>query len=196
MLDNLLWINEFAPEFEEYVREYPRKKLDGIEELTTWEKVAVGFKSVIINTHTILYKKDDEAEIPQGLSISKQIYANHYFHSSMSLTGIISFPQPDKTFKTYVFFVSQSRAGALTGTMGKLARVAVDGEAENKLTAVLKDTKKYTAYGLSNQNAEIEEETSNGFVKRIFGNKFIIGILAFLIIGLVVWLAKQGSKKW
>ncbi|MGI8668484.1 MAG: hypothetical protein ACR2J3_01405, partial [Aridibacter sp.] len=91
LLDELLWIDDFAPEFKEYVREYPKKKLDGIEELTTWEKVAVGFKSVIINTHTILYEKDDDAEVPQGLSISKQIYANHYFHSSMSLTGIISF---------------------------------------------------------------------------------------------------------
>lgn len=195
LLDGLLWIDEFAPEFKEYVREYPNKKLDGIEELTTWEKVGVGFKSVIINTHTILYKKDDDAEVPQGLSISKQIYANHYFHSSMSLTGIISFPQADKTFKTYVFFVSHSRAGALSGTMGKLARVAVDGEAENKLTEVLKDTKKYTAYGLSNNNAEIEEGTGNSIYKRIFGSKICIGSVVLLIVlGLLIWFTR-GRKE-
>ncbi len=196
LLDGLLWIDEFAPEFKAYVREYPKKKLDGIEELTTWEKVEVGFKSVIINTHTILYKKDDEAEVPQGLSISKQIYANHYFHSSMSLTGIISFPQPDKTYKTYVFFVSHSRAGALTGTMGKLARVAVDGEAENKLTEVLKDTKKYTAYGLSNNDAEIQEEPSKSVISRIFTNTYCIGIIVLLIIvGLIILFTRGKSKK-
>ncbi len=194
LLEGLLWIDEFAPEFKEYVREYPNKKLDGIEELSTWEKVGVGFKSVIINTHTILYKKDNDAEIPQGLSISKQIYANHYFHSSMSLTGIISFPQPDKSFKTYVFFVSHSRAGALTGTMGKFARVAVDGEAENKLTAVLKDTQRYTAYGLSNEQ-EIESDSESGIIKRIFGNTYFIGIIILvLVIGLVIWFTKRTPK--
>jgi hypothetical protein len=194
LLDGLLWLDDFAPEFKEYVREYPNKKLDGIEELSTWEKVGVGFKSVIINTHTILYKKDNDAEIPQGLSISKQIYANHYFHSSMSLTGIISFPQPDKSFKTYVFFVSHSRAGALTGTMGKFARVAVDGEAENKLTAVLKDTQRYTAYGLSNEQ-EIESDSESGIIKRIFGNTYFIGIIILvLVIGLVIWFTKRTPK--
>ncbi|MGI8543492.1 MAG: hypothetical protein ACR2MD_08420 [Aridibacter sp.] len=194
LLDGLLWLDDFAPEFKEYVREYPNKKLDGIEELATWEKVGVGFKSVIINTHTTLYKKDDEAEVPQGLSISKQIYANHYFHSSMSLTGFISFPQPDKSFKTYVFFVSHSRAGALTGTMGKFARVAVDGEAENKLTAVLKDTQRYTAYGLSNEQ-EIESHSESGIIKRIFGNTYFIGIIILvLVIGLVIWFTKRTPK--
>lgn len=112
LLDGLLWIEDFAPEFKEFVRDYPKKELENVEELTTWEKVGVGFKSVIINSHTMLYKNDDNAEIPQGLSLSKQIYANHYFHSSMSLTGIISFPQANEKFDTYVFFVSHSRAGS------------------------------------------------------------------------------------
>ena len=71
LLDGLLWINDFAPEFKEYVQEFPEGKLDGIEDLATWEKVQVGFKTVIINTHTILYKKEDDSGIPQGLSTFK-----------------------------------------------------------------------------------------------------------------------------
>lgn len=195
LLDGLLWVDDFASEFKEYVREFPNKKLDGIEELVTWEKVQVGFKDVIINTHTMLYKKDDDSGIPQGLSISKQIYANHYFHSSMSLTGIISFPQPDKTFKTYVFFVSHSRAGALTGKVGQIARVAVDGEAENKLTEVLKDTKRYTAYESGTED-EVEVVSSNGIIKRIFGNTYCIGIIILLLItGLLIWFTRRTPKK-
>ncbi len=194
LLDGLLWINDFAPEFKDYVREFPNKKLEGIEELATWEKVGVGFKSVIINTHTMLYKKDEDG-IPQGLSLSKQIYANHYFHSSMSLTGIISFPQEDESFKTYVFFLSHSRAGALTGTMGKIARVAVDGEAENKLTDVLKDTKRYTAYELGNE-AAIEEEPQSGIIKRIFTNFYVLlGIVLIFIFGAIVLFTRRGSNK-
>jgi hypothetical protein len=195
LLAGLLWIDDFAPEFKEYVKEFPNKKLDGIEDLTTWEKVQVGFKDVIINTHTMLYKKDDDSGIPQGLSLSKQIYANHYFHSSMSLTGIISFPQPDNTFKTYVFFVSHSRAGALEGSVGQIARVAVDGEAENKLTEVLKDTKRYTAYELGTE-AEVAESSGNGFFKRTFVNPYCIGIIVLLlIVGLLIWFTRRTQKK-
>src|SRR5215204_5557974 len=191
LLDGMLWINDFAPEFKDYLQSFPNSKLDGIEDLATWEKVAVAFKSVIINTHGIFYKKD-EGDIQQGLLLSKQIYANHYFHSSMSLTGIVSFPKPDQAFETYLFFDSHSRAGALTGTMGKLARTAVDGEAETKLKAVLKDTKRFTSYDNEASRAEPEE----GFFKRLVTNKyFIFTIILALFVVLIAWFTRKASTK-
>lgn len=191
LLDEMFWINDFAPEFKDYLQNFPNGKLDNIEDLATWEKVAVGFKSVIINTHGIFYKKDD-GDSSQGLILSKQVYANHYFHSSMSLTGIVSLPKPDKTFETYLFFDSHSRAGALTGTMGKLARTAVDGEAENKLTAVLKDTKRFTSYN----NEAIQDEPRAGFFKRLVTNKyFIFTIILALVVALIVWFTRKSSTK-
>ncbi len=193
LLENLLWLDDFAPEFKEYLQNYPNGKLENVEDLPTWEKIKVVFKPVIINSHGIFYKKEEDG-IPQGLILSKQIYANHYFHSSMSLTGIVSFPQADQSFKTYLFFVSHSRAGALTGTMGKLARTAVDGEAETKLTDVLKDTKRYTAYDLGSRDA-IEEETESGMIKRLFTNKFFIFlIIVVLAVGVIIWMTRKSSK--
>lgn len=80
--------------------------------------------------------------------------------------------------------------------MGKLARVAVDGEAENKLTAVLKDTKKYTAYGLSNDEADLPAVSNTGIVQRILGNKFVIGIIALLIaLGILIWFVRRGKNR-
>ncbi len=191
LLAELFWLDEFAPEFKNYLQNFPNGKPGGVEDLSTWEKVPVGFKSVIINTHGIFYKKDDGG-IPQGLILSKQVYANHYFHSSMSLTGIVSFPKPDNTFETYLFFDSRSRAGALSGTMGKLARTAVDGEAENKLTAVLKDTKRFTSY--SEEAAQTEPR--DGFFKRLVTSKyFIFAIILVLVIGLAVWFTRKSPKK-
>jgi hypothetical protein len=191
LLDEMLWINDFAPEFKGFLQSFPNGKLDGIEDVASWEKVAVGFKTVIINTHGIFYKRDD-GDVQQGLILSKQVYANHYFHSSMSLTGIVSFPKPDKSFETYLFFDSHSRAGALTGTMGKLAKSAVDGEAEAKLTAVLKDTKRFTSY---NQEAS-QTEPEDGFFRRLVTNKyFIFAIILALVVGLIVWLTGRGSTK-
>ena len=194
LLDSLLWINDFAPEFKDYLQKFPEGKLDGIEDIATWEKVRVGFKNVIINTHGILYKKDD-GDISQGLILSKQIYANHYFHSSMSLTGIVSFPKPDKTFDTFLFFVNHSRAGALTGTMGKLAKTAVDGEAENKLTAVLKDTKRYVSYS-SEDDESSQSESENGIFKRfVTNNYFIFTTILVFGIALIIWFTRKGSIK-
>ncbi|MEZ5428566.1 MAG: hypothetical protein R2747_20135 [Pyrinomonadaceae bacterium] len=189
LLDGLLWINDFAPEFKDYLREFPKRELPGIEDLATWSKVRVGFKPVIINTHIIFYKKDADG-VPQGLIASKQIYANHYFHSSLSLTGIVSFPNPDGTFATYVFFESHSRAGALTGKMGQLARVAVDGEAEGKMTDVLKDTRRYTAYALGGDRDSLAEEEP-GFLARLLGSKLVWLILVLAMIGLIFWLTRR-----
>jgi hypothetical protein len=191
LLDEMLWINDFAPEFKDYLQNFPNGKLNGIEDLATWEKVPVAFKTVIINTHGIFYKKD-EGDIQQGFILSKQIYANHYFHSSMSLTGILSFPKPDKTFDTYLFFDSHSRAGALTGTMGKLAKSAVDGEAESKLNAVLKDTKRFTSY----ENEASQAEPKDGFFKRLVTNKyFIFTIILALVAALIAWFTRKNSTK-
>lgn len=191
LLGELFWINEFAPEFKDYLQKFPVGRLDGVEDLATWEKVGVGFKTVIINTHGIFYKKDD-GDIRQGLILSKQVYANHYFHSSMSLTGIVSFPKPDRTFETYLFFDSHSRTAALTGTMGKLARTAVDGEAENKLTAVLKDTKRFTSYS----NEALQSEPKDGTFKRLVTNKyFIFTVILALVAALIGWFTRKGSTK-
>ena len=191
LLDGMLWLNDFAPEFKDYLQNFPNGKLDAVEDLATWEKVPVAFKTVIINTHGIFYKKD-EGDIQQGLILSKQIYANHYFHSSMSLTGVISFLKPDQTFETYLFFDSHSRSGALTGTMGKLAKSAVDGEAESKLTAVLKDTKRFTSY----QNEAPQAEPEDGFFKRLVTSKyFIFTIILALVVALIAWFTRKDSTK-
>lgn len=192
LLEGMLWVEDFAPEFARYLRRFPEGEPAGVEHLATWSEVKVAFKPVIINTHTIFYKKEDEG-IPQGLIVSKQVYANHYFHSSMSVTGIVSFPEQDGEFSTYVLFVSRSRAGALTGAMGKLARVAVDGEAETKLTDVLKDTRRYTSY------ETIEEEpveNERGWFEWVGRNLYLI-LIALAGLGLVVflWMTRQGGRE-
>lgn len=193
LLENLLWINDFAPEFKEYVENFPSGKLEGVEDLASWEKLNIAFKDVIINSHGIFYKKED-GDVQQGLILSRQVYANHFFHSSMSLTGIISFPKADKKFDTYLFFVNHTRSGALTGTTGKLLSAAVDGEAENNLTTVLKDTKKYTAYQLEGgEEPELEEDS--GMIWRILTNRIVIAFFALiLIIVAVVVFTRKGDK--
>ncbi len=175
LLDNLLWIGDFAPEFREYLRRFPAQRPEGVEGFVNWSNVQIGFKPVIVSTHTIFYKKE-EGGIPQAFIISKQIYASHYFHSSLALTAITSFPKAGGGFDSYVFFVNHSRAGALTGTLGQIARVAVDGEAENKLRGALEDTKRFTAYALGGRK-EADLAAQKGFLGKIFGGYSYVWLL-------------------
>lgn len=79
--------------------------------------------------------------------------------------------------------------------MGQLARAAVDGEAENKLTAVLKDTKRFIAYEAGDKEA-VESEPEAGIVKRIVTNKYFIFIIVLgLVIALVLWFTRKDPKK-
>ncbi len=193
LLDGLIWINDFAPEFTSYLKDFPNGKLEGVEDLATWEKVSIAFKQVIVNSHGIFYKKDVDG-VQQGLIISKQLYANHFFHSSLSLTGIISFPKETDQFETYLLFVNHTRSGALTGTTGKLLSAAVDGEAESNLTTVLKDTRKYTAFELDNEH-EPEFEAETGVIGRILGSKFCIGIFILIVlVTAVIYFTGRGKK--
>jgi hypothetical protein len=194
LLDKLLWIDDFAPEFKEYLREFPSRRLEGVDGFVSWSNVKIGLKPVIVDTHTIFYKKE-ESGVPQAFIISKQIYASHYFHSSLALTAITSFPKDGGGFETYVFFVSHSRAGALTGTLGQIARVAVDGEAENKLTGALEDTKRFTAYALGGQE-EADRAAQKGLLGRILGGYSYLWLLAIAIgAAAVVYLLTRKPAK-
>src|SRR5204863_1833137 len=69
----------------------PRKRseLRPLEELIVWSKIKFGLKPVIAIDHITIYKRDREFG-PQVLAVSKQIYANHYFNSSLALTGFVT----------------------------------------------------------------------------------------------------------
>lgn len=166
LLGNLLLLDDLAPEFHGYLREFPRKQLDGVDDFVSWSNVQIALKPVVVNTHTIFYKKEAE-RIPQAFILSKQIYANHYFHSSLALTTLVSFPRGDDQFDTYVIFSSHSRTGALSGTIGQIARSAVDGQAESKLTSALEDTKRYTKYTLEGIS-ETEQSSERGIFGWVF----------------------------
>lgn len=189
LLENLLLLDELAPEFLGYLREFPRKQLEGTDDFVSWSNVQIGLKPVIVNTHTIFYKKETGGT-PQAFIISKQIYANHYFHSSLALTSFVSIPSGEGQFDTYVFFSSHSRTGALSGTLGQIARSAVDGQAESKLTSALEDTKRYTKYTLEGISEE-EQSAGRGFFGWIFSGYSLILFGAAAVLLLFIFFRRR-----
>ena len=141
LLKKLSWINQYAPEFSEYLEDFPNGELSNVENLIRWAVVKVVNKPVLIINHISTYRKKENGVI-QILVLSKQIYANHRFDASLGLTVLASFPEDDRNL-TYFLYTTTARVSALKGALGKLVRGTAEDRAVDTLRVVLKDTKKY-----------------------------------------------------
>ena len=121
------YIFDYDPEFYEYLRDYPRKKLDGVENFLYWSKERFGLKPVISVTHVSIYRRP---ELNLTVIASKQIYANHYFEASLGLTvALAAARDPNPSF--YLLYFNRSRSDALHGGFSGLARGQVKSRARN-----------------------------------------------------------------
>jgi hypothetical protein len=153
-----------------------------LEELLVWSKIKFGLKPVIAINHVKIYKGDRELG-PQILSVSKQIYANHYFNSSLALTGFVTVAGPT----SYLVYENRSRADGLEGPFGKLKRGIVQKKAVEGLKGIL-DHSKVTMEGpaMARESALAAANVSGGWGRRLFGG--IRPLLWFLIISALIAL--------
>jgi hypothetical protein len=63
LLDGSLFVDELAPEFTKYLRNFPRSDLSGVENRLDWAKVNFGVKPIITITHTISYADQGESRV-------------------------------------------------------------------------------------------------------------------------------------
>lgn len=133
-----LYLNDFAPELASFLQGFPNSQLAPVESRITWTKLKFGLKPVIIITHLVDYTPRD-AKDGSVVSISKQIYANHYFDSSFGLTAAIETINSDRP-RTFLLYSNQSRADSLAGSMSRLKRKIVEDEAIENLEQLLLQT--------------------------------------------------------
>ncbi len=162
-----------------------------VENTIVWSKIKYGLKPVIAINHLIIYKGNEKSG-PQILIVSKQIYANHYFGSSLALTAFGSIP--GLSSGSYLFYENRSRLDGLTGVFGKIKRGIVEDQAVDGLKTILEKSKvSLNAHALS----PIESETSPG-VRETLRLRLIGGIRRFvwlfLITAFVAWLALSNSN--
>jgi hypothetical protein len=192
LLNNLLWINEFAPEFSEYLKNFPRSELSNVRKTLTWSKIKFGLKPVVVVTQTLTYTTEKNG-VSQILSVSKQIYASRYFDSSLGLTALIKFPEDD----SYLFYTNQSRSSALEGMFSGFKRELVKVQAIEKIKPLLQNTKAYAQANLKKSVEAAETGNSQIFTGWSAGRNYWfwgILIIAFLI-GLF-WFGGKRVGKW
>ena len=157
-------------------------ELKPFEELLVWSKIKFGLKPVIAINHVKIYKRDRDLG-PQILAVSKQIYANHYFNSSLALTAFVTVAGPT----SYLVYENRSRADGLEGPLGKFKRSIVQNKAVDGLKGVLEQTKlALEAPALGRESALASANVSGGWGRRLFGG--IRPLLWFLIISALIAL--------
>jgi hypothetical protein len=158
-----------------------KSALQPLEELIVWSKIKFGLKPVIAVNHVTIYKQNCELG-PQVLAVSKQIYANHYFNSSLALTAFVTVAGPT----SFLVYENRSRADALEGPFSKLKRKMVENKAVEGLKGILAQTKTSLEAQLARNGSDATSLSHGGWRQRLFGG--IRPLLWFMIISGVIAL--------
>lgn len=127
ILEASSYLLDYVPELASYLREYPNSKLEGTESILYWSKEDFGMKPVISVTHSVLYRwrHGDEEEL---IIASKQVYASHYFDSSLGLTALLEVEEEGQSPARYLVYLNRSRSLDLGCFFGGLKRSIVSGK--------------------------------------------------------------------
>lgn len=164
----------------------PQSNLRLVEDAIVWSKVKFGLKPVLMIEHVKVYK-DERDHGPQVLVASQQIYANHYFNSSLALTAFVSVP--DANPAAYLVYENRSRTDGLSGAFSKFKRGMIENKAVAGLKSILEHTKS-SLEGAAYSAAATTVHQSTTWGQRLFGGirpalwvLTISALLALLVLG-------------
>jgi len=136
-----------------------------VEDVIIWSKIKFGLKPVLVINHVRAYKPERETGL-QVLVASNQIYATHYFTSSLALTAFVSVPGASP----YLVFENRSRTDGLVGPFSKLKRGVIEKKSVAGLKAILEHSKtSIEGPAYAGENAAAAMRRSTGWSRRLFG---------------------------
>lgn len=199
LLDSLPYVKDSAPEFAAYLRSFPRTELPGVENTFHWSEVRLGLKPVILLTHTATYTRQRD-DAPQILVATKQLYATHYFDSSLSLTLLTRTTDEEGRAATYLLYANRSRLDTLGGLFGGVRRRVIETQVLEGLRAVLQQTKSRTEAGPADAPASDLRAVAGGAGARprtnwLFGRaRYLFLALSLVASLLLLWLHRRDLK--
>lgn len=202
LLDASPYFNQFAPEFTKYLRSFP-PRLSGAENFIFWSKIKFGLKPVVTITHVVIYPRPANTA-PQVLVASKQIYANHYFDSSLAMSAFINFPTTGPNSDSYLLYMNRSRADALGGLFSGLKRSLVENEAMGSLQSILQEQRLKLEAGSGVQpgsanrsSTEVNTQGTHWLAQHRFRGMhlfwWLLGITVIIVA--VCWLSKRSARR-
>lgn len=186
------YTNKLLPEFLQHLKAFPKSKSSAIENWIVWSKIKFGLKPVFAINHIMIYRTEKKTG-PQILIASKQIYANHYFDSSLALTAFVNIPAASPG--SFLVYEHRSRADGLQGMFGKIKRGIVEDRAVGGLKDILEQSKmKLDARVLSRAESAAPTDVGRSW-KRLAVGGVRLFLWVFLITAFVALLV-LGNYNW
>jgi len=163
-----------------------------VEQALVWSKIKFGLKPVIAINHITIYQREQKSG-PQILIASKQIYANHYFDSSLALTAFLNIPGASSG---YLFYENRSRADGLGGAFSGLKRGIIENRALDGVKAILYQSQlSLEARALNGSESSAATVSDVGIGKRYRVGR-VQALLLLLCIAALVLLVGFRSYYW
>jgi hypothetical protein len=134
LVDDLPALTADMPAIQQYLVDFPRAALPRSTSLLYWQIVQFGLKPTIRVTHVVLREGSDDT-----VSVSKMLYASHYFWSAIQMRVLI--PDAARGDGFWFITINRSRSDGLAGLTGFFVRPRVRGEVEDGALAALRATK-------------------------------------------------------
>jgi len=122
LLKESTYVTDYAPELANYIDKFPNASLPGSEDYIYWSKEKFGIQPVLSVTHTTIYSRR-HGNASEVLIASKQLYATHYFESSLAFTMMI----PREDGGSYLLYLNRSRTDTLRGFLSGITRMFISG---------------------------------------------------------------------
>jgi len=145
LLKESTYVTDYAPELANYIDKFPNDSLPGSEDYIYWSKEKFGIQPVLSVTHVTIYSRP-HGNAHEVLIASKQLYASHYFESSLAFTMMI--PRDDGG--SYLLYLNRSRSDTLRGFLSGITRMFISGHVRDGAAKSLQLAKQRLEAGQSN----------------------------------------------
>jgi hypothetical protein len=131
VLGQFVWLEKYAPLLFEALRD-PRAARPEIDDFLYWSKESFGLKPVVSVTHVLIFKTMVGGK-QWAFIASKQIYANHYFDTSLGLTVLAEESADPAHARISVAYFNRSQTDGLRGWFASIERSIVEGRVRASL---------------------------------------------------------------
>ena len=183
LVEGAVIFNSLVPELKNELHSFPASKHATAQHSISWAQVKFGLKPVVVITHTAKYTEDDRV-----ITVSRQIYANHYFDSSLVITGAFGISSPTEQPASYFLYTSYTRADALDGAFGRLKRNIARGEAVKRVTALLNQTRIGLGATAGNESQSSRDSVTATTVESLFGGRRVFWwVVGLIVLSVFIW---------
>jgi hypothetical protein len=130
-----------------YLDAYPRGRPPGAEDFFYWSVVDFGLKPTLRVNQVTIYPLTGRASRVSHVIAIKQLYASHYFHTTLELRFLVDDERGDDKRGFYLVSITRSRIDGTGGLKGTLLRPIISRRSRNAVRGYLEHLKRQVEHG-------------------------------------------------